>query len=223
MKVQETDYNYIKVPKEAVSIGALPGRGWSVPIEFPVPVRINNHSITHFNLSEYGAIRFSAAKTGRYTYMAGDRQLPSSIFDTDDGYMIVPWGELQVLKTCGIDVKMFETNGTVVINYETRSAYSDAKYLYQVQFDVRKPNAIEAHYYHCVTGYTTFIGAVLEPDNYVDWGLKEDRPYMKKALRFIIDSAAEEPIVFGPTKPIVPVSDWGTLHKSATIWLQSRT
>lgn len=208
MKIIETDYNYIPVPKDATSLGALPGRGWSVPIAFPTPVRINGNIVAYFNLSEYGAIRFSEAKDGEYGYLPEDAHLPSSIYETDNGYMLVPWGELQRLKTCGVDVKMWQTGSIICINYKTKSTSDGRIFLYQVQFDVTKPNQITVHYYHCVSGYNTFVGAVLETDDYVDWDIKPNTPYMKKALRFFIPGKSQiKPITpEPPQKPMGPPS-----------------
>lgn len=205
MKIIETDYNYIKVPEDAVSLGARPGLGWSGPIAFPTPVRINGHVVSYFNLSSYGAIRFAEAKNGVYDYLAKDTSLPESIFKTDDGYMLVPWGEVQRLRSCGVDVVIFQVGNIICINYKTKSPYGGHRnFMYQVQFDLNQPNQISVHYYHCVSGYNTFVGVVLEPDDYADWQLKPNQPYMKKALRFFTDSDTPD-VSFKPEPPQKPL------------------
>ncbi len=218
MKVKEIEFIGRIKPKEVVKLDV--SNGWSAPTKLPVPIRFNNVLCTHFNMSEYGAIRFTQA-TGNYHYWSEDKKLPSGIAETDKGFMVVPWGEPMRLRGCGVSVEMWEDNGTIVIEYKTKSTYDSKRvYMFRVEFPVREHNVVRVYYYHCVSGYDTYVGAVLKPDDFVSWPMKENQPYMKKALEFTCSSEVEAPSREGFESVHTPFGEiWKQLEKpSSTIW-----
>ena len=194
MKVKEIPFVGRSIPTEAQDISHMPGGSWSAPIKFPLPVRFNNQLCTTFNLSKYGAIRLSSGKDGTYHYLPGDRSLPASIDQTKDGWMIVPWGDNIRMAGCGITVLMWRDADKVVIDYTVKNQLDPhIKYMFRVEFPTKQPNTVEIHYYHVVSGYNTYVGVVMAPDNFCEWTLKETQPYSKKALRFTCDNGYEMP------------------------------
>ena len=112
--------------------------------------------------------------------------------------MLIPWGEPQRLMACGAGVQMWYEGSKVYIKYVTKNPLNlRMKYMYHVILDAKKPDIIQVHYYHCLSGYNTFVGAVLDPTDYDNWPIKENTPYMKKALEFNL----------GTLTPSLPVID----------------
>ena len=205
MKIEAIPFAGLTAPKDAVDITQKISLGWSAPIKLPLPVRINGVFCQYVNLSNYGAIRFAEAKDGRYHFMGGDSQIPIDMSKIVDGYLLIPWGELQKF-TCGCHVKMWQTGGKVSISFETKSEYGLGLFIYRVEFS--GADIIEVHYYHCTTGYETIIGAALAPGQTAVWPEKEHFPYMKKALRFYFENGIPVDTTPAPEqKPMGPVTD----------------
>ncbi len=203
MEIIESKYNHIDHPKEYLEIGDKPGLGWSAPIALPMPIRVFGKVCTHITLSEYGAIRFLVPKeNGRKQFLYGDKNLPEGIDKVDDGFMLVPWGELQRLRGCGNSTKLYQVGSVIVIDFETKRDYGEQiTFQYQIQFDVRQPNIITVHYHSCVSGFNTFIGLVENPDTFVLFD--KILPHASVALRFDsrLDMAGVEDEEEAPVAP----------------------
>ncbi len=211
MKVKEIPFIGRRRPADIKSIHNLSNLGWSGPITLPIPIRFNGIICTHCVVSSYGAIRFTQASNsaGKWSYWDTDKVLPEDISETEKGWMIIPWGELVKIMGCGVSICLYEQDGNIVFDYDIKSSYdSNRKYTFRVEFSASEANIVRCYYYHCVSGYSTFIGIAKEPDNVVSWPLKENVPYMKKALEFDTSAdEAEEPEVtkpFPPHSPFVP-------------------
>ena len=223
MKVREIPFIGRRPNSSAVTLNGKPGIGWSRPLLLPEPVRFNGNLCSYFNLSHYGAIRLSAGKDGSEHYLGGDTTLPEGVDKTASGWLIIPWGENIKLSGCGVHVKMYKADGVIVIDYEVKDADNPRlKYLYRVEFPLREANIIRCYYYHCVSRYNTYVGVVKEPKDFIEWPLKENTPYMKKALEFDTSADTEEPkpveppVQPTPQPPIEPPTpkDWQNVYES---------
>ena len=202
MKVREIPFKGIRFTDEitgAQDLRPLVSRTWSGPIQLPEAVRLFGKMCGYFNLSAWGGLRFTEA-TGRYHYWSEDGALPQDVSDTKKGWLLAPWGELQRLATCGTTIEMFKFGGIIVVDFNVKDDMAVRHYQYQVQFDLRKPNIVEFHYYNCTSKWNTFVGAVADPDQFVSWNMKENQLYARKALQ--IDTSLEEvaaPVEEAPT------------------------
>jgi len=221
MKVKEIIFKGRIKPSQFEELNQKPGTGWSSPIQFPQPIRFNGNICTYFNLSSYGAIRLSAGKDGKYHYLGGDTALPEGISKTKSGWIVIPWGENIRLSGCGVSVALYEQNGIVVIDYEVKNAGTGVKYLYRVEWPLREPNIMRCFYYHCETGFNTYLGVAMDPEESIEWPLKENTHYMKKALEFdCSDADVVEPPVEPPIDPPYPIVDWVTVRETPTYRVQ---
>ena len=218
MQIKEIPFTGSQIPKNVMNIAPQVGQQWSPPIKLPLPVRIDGKPCLYVNISEYGAIRLAEAKDGHYTYMSEDGNLPASITEFKDGYCIVPWGELQRLSGCGKSVRIYQRKKVVVIDFVTGSRYNKERYSYRVEFI---DNKVRMYYYHCVSGYDTYVGMVLDPTDSIEWVLKENQPYMKKGLEITFDEQEEG----SPAPAVIDelVSDkWSSIYKDKDVWVQVR-
>ena len=184
MNIKEIPFagiRFTKDIKDAVNLKISASRTWSGPIALPEAVRIFGQLCSHFNFSAWGGIRFAEA-SGRYHWWAQDSTLPQGLDETKKGWLLAPWGELQRLATCGTTFELFQVNSIIVIDFNVKDNMLSRHYQYQVQFDLRKPNIVQFHYYACKSKWNTFVGAVAEPDNYINWDIKENQLYARKAL-----------------------------------------
>ncbi len=207
MRITESIFKSIRAPQQFTELRGVPGISWSAPIKLPTPIRVFGKTCTHITLNKHGVIRFIVPKAnGRNQFLYGDKHLPESIDKAKDGFLFIPWGDLQRLNGCGVSIKLYQVGSVVIIDFMTKCEYnSRLKYMYQVQFDVRQPNIITAHYYHCLSGYNTFIGVVEKPDTFAEFGLKENQPYSKKALRFDTNlDAGDEEVAEEESLPELP-------------------
>ena len=205
MHIKEIPFESIRPTGKTLELSQKPGQGWSAPIQFPARIYQFGGQVQHFSLSEYGAIRCVPHRPDKTAYRDGE--LPASLNDIKGGWIIVPWGEPQILMTCGTVVQMFVANGRVVIDFKTRSVYGRLIYQYQVHFPIKKPNEFEVHYYNCFSGHNTIVGAVAEPGNIANWRIKPEQPYMKKALWFKTRPKSQEapdPDSIEPDPPFPP-------------------
>ena len=204
MQIKEIPFTGRLAPADATDITRKIGRGWSAPIKLPLPIRINGALCQYVNISAYCGIRFAEAKNGDYHYMPGDRYLPEDLTNLKDGYLLIPWGELQKF-SCGCSVKLWQVGGIVCISFDTKSQVNDRKFMYRVEFGAG--STANVYYYHCVSGYDTVVGAALDPTDTEMWPIKETRPYMKKALKFTLkktERLEDPPIPTPDNKPFGP-------------------
>ena len=166
MKITEIPFKSIRHGADVVNLAANIGLGWSAPIKLPEPIRIWKHLCNYIAVSEYGAIHFLIqGDDGRTQYIYGDKILPESMQETD-GFILIPWGEPQSVRGCGTHLRMYQSGAIIVIDFEAKSSHNARlKYQYQVQFDLRNSNELEIHYYHCLSGYNTFVGLAEKPVN----------------------------------------------------------
>ena len=211
MQITEIPFKSFRSGKSFTNLASKLGMGWSAPIKLPEPIRIWKRLCEYIAISDYGAIHFLVqGDDGRTQYLYGDKSLPEDMSDTD-GFILIPWGEPLRLRGCGTHIKMYQSGSVIVIDIEAKS--SRIKYMYQVQFDLRKSNEIELHYYHCLSGYNTFVGLAEKPDNYIDWPLKESQPYHKKALR--IDTLGVNGGDTHPDPDPAVTKKWATVYESS--------
>ena len=187
-------------------------------------IKLFGETVDSFSMNWYGALRIYNSSFNRSIW-SKDKDIPESMDFTEAGNLLVPWGQAQTLNTCGTVVNMFLERSRLIIEYKTRDKYNGSIYMYQVQFPLKESNIVEYHYYHCVSGYTTIVGAVDNGENTASWDIKEAQPYMKKALR--IDTSTEvfdevEPVDTNFSTPFAPspvTKEWADTFKSNTVWL----
>ena len=204
---------------DTIHMKTYPGRSWGRLTKPLQAVKLFGAELESFTMNSYGAIRLKGS-------WGKDKEVPQSMDLVEDGLLLIPWGQPQILNSCGTLVDMFVANDRLVIDYKTKDKYNSEQYMYQMQFPLSEPNIVEFHYYHCVSGYNTVVGVANTVDDVVSWNVKPNQPYMKKALR--IDTTPEakpyqQPTSpngkpfntpFGP-KPETPVGEWRTVYEGA--------
>ena len=206
MKAIEIPFKSLRLTADAVSIKNMAGMGWSRHQQLPVPLRLWGTQISHFQLSAYGALRFWDS------FIYEDAAIPASMIEAEAKPLVIPWGTLQRLSTCGTRVDMFVSNQRLVFDFETvNKLNTNEKYFYQVQIPLNERDIIEFHYYHCVSGYDTVVG-IAGLDDFFDWPLKPVQNYSRKAIRFDVSKSADAPddkppFAYGPIDGSEPSSD----------------
>jgi len=206
MQIREVAFSPVRCGNVFTKISDMSGLGWSPPIKLPAAVRVFGKVCEFISLSGYGAIRFILpGPDGRLEYLYGDSQVPMSMDNLTDGYMIVPWGEPQRLVGCGLSTKLYQVGSVIGIEFVTASRTDKhRKYLYQLEIDIKRPNVITVDYYHCVSGYATVVGVAGDPKDYAEWSTPESQPIMKKALEFITEAGIPVPEPTPEPEPIEP-------------------
>ncbi len=195
MKMKEIPFKGRRVPEDAKDLNYLTsGISWSGLIELPEPIWFNGRLCSYCNISPYGAIRFGEARDGRWHFDPSDKYLPEWLDGFKGGYVVVPWGDNIQVRGCGLHIKMWfdKREAAVVFDYLVRNKHNHQKYMFRVEFPMREKNVCRIYYYHCVSGYNTYLGVVLEPDDFIGPDLKPDQPYMKKAVEFLCVAEKKE-------------------------------
>ena len=211
MNISEIEFDGIRKPnKDVTSLKSKPGRSWSALTVPSSAFYMFENLISSYQLSHYGAIRIN-----NKSMFYADVDIPASIDAVDSSFILIPWGHPQILNTCGTYVDLFTANNILVFDFRTRDQFNkNLVYQYQVQFPFTKKNIVEFHYYHCISGFSTVVGAVAERDNNVSWDIKENQPYMKKALRINTTNTNEEPVIIDEEPVIIdeePTETWNEL------------
>ena len=223
MKATEIPFQSLRPTTGAVSIKNMAGMGWSRHQQLPVTLRLWSTQVSHFQLSSWGGLRLWDE------FLYKDEIIPASLIEAEAKPLIIPWGTLQRLSTCGTRVDMFVSNQRLVFDFETVSKLNtNEKYFYQVQIPLDERNIIEFHYYHCVSGYDTVVG-IAGLDDFCDWPLKPVQNYSRKAIRFDVSKSSADapddkpPFACGPidggespsVEPLVeePIADENSLGK----------
>lgn len=201
MQITEIPFKGIQPGEDAkiLSLKDKPGNGWSGLQVLPVGLTLFGCRQAAYSLSNYGAIRFGDK------YFIADKVLPLGLDEFESDNIVVPWGEQQKLNSCGTAVDVFVQDGSLVFNCKTTNKFNTREvYQYQVRFPLARPNIVQVHYYHCVSGYDTFVGAVNQAgDDFISWpALKQNQPYMKKALE--IDTS---PTAVAPSQDFPPATE----------------
>ena len=197
--IKEIAYNGIRPPADAIQLKSYPGLSWSRSILLSVPVRLFGKLITSIQISSWGAIRAS----GKYS--SADATLPASLYECEDGCLLVPFGNLFRIEVCGAHLLMFVAGQKLIFDFDVKNRLNlDQRYQFQVQIDL-KTGIVEYHYYGCYSNFQTLIGVVgHDTKDVLFWDqLKPGQLYARKALQ-VNTSPNAEPV--DPTEPIKPPS-----------------
>ena len=206
MDVKEIPFKGYHQTANAEDLSKYMGHGWSAPIKLPAAVRFNGQLCRYINISEYGAIRLSEGQSGVYHYLPQDNHLPTDLGSFKGACTIVPWGEDLKMRGCGTVLTLDLVGGSVVINYKVKNRINSRQiYMFRVEFPLGRPNTVRVYYYHVVSGFNTYVGVELSPENFIEWPLKTEQPYMKKALEFLcVGAPAVDKPDNGPLYGITP-------------------
>jgi len=230
MKITPCKFTYYTAPDSAVNlIPRLDPAGYSGPIELPKPVHLFGNDYRFISIGHYGQILLGG-------WRLEVKNIPTSLSEIREGYLLMPFGEPQVMKACGTRAVMWLHNDIVILDFNVKDLTKKHRYRYQVQIPLREPNKAIFAYQFVTTGLNTIVGAVASPGNFIEWGeMEEEQQYHNVAL--CCDTMAEdvvpvpepqpdpvdptpEPEPVDPTHDPLPSGKWVTVYQDDTAWLQ---
>ena len=193
--ITKTTYNWLPMPTkpERNLMLILSDRSYCGPIDLLGPVRLFGRDNRYITVGPDWMISVLQSRGENLEYRNRPRQLPSMVVNPEDGYLIVPFGEQLVMRTCGTLAKLWTLEDRTVISVIAKNAFTRKLVIFQVHF-FYNTEIIEVHYKKAMTGHQTVIGACGEQDDYLEWGCNAYEELGGTAIR--IDTSIDE-IVYG--------------------------